>query len=186
MCWFSTRTDVQPLPDFVDVGLAFVDDVKESDESVEFSLSIDEPWSWQVGLQVAGKLGCLPQLVTKATYSLNWETTTASVRGTTVELLLAVMLRVAPNIGERVRALVRDAQQQTARIRSLPPWCAPLVLSGRDAGAASGRSANCSTAGTIAFPRAPRWRSLGCGQVRAVGSVPRCSPASAHVQRDYG
>ena len=118
---FSTRMDDLALPDFVNAGLAFVDDVQESGGSLAFSLSIDEPWSWQVGLQVAIKIGCLPQLVAKVTHSLDWETTTASVRGTTVELLLAVLLRATPDIGKRVTELVRDAQR-SARVRSLPKW----------------------------------------------------------------
>ena len=105
----------------MNVGLAFVDDVQPSGGLVSFSLSIAEPWSWQVGLQVAAKLGCLPDLVAKATHSLRWETTTPSVRGTTIELLLAVLLRAMPDISTRVRMLVEDAQE-TAKIPALPAW----------------------------------------------------------------
>ena len=109
------------LPDFVNVGLAFVDNVVPIGSSVAFDLSIFEPWSWQVGLQVATKIGCLPQLIAKSTQSLNWETTTASVRGTTIELLLAVLLRATPDLSARIRELVRCAQQ-SAKVRALPYW----------------------------------------------------------------
>ena len=105
----------------MNVGLAFVDNVVPIGGSVAFELSIYEPWSWQVGLQVATKMGCLPQLIAKTTQSLNWETTTASVRGTTIELLLAVLLRATPNLSARVRELVRCARQ-SARVRVLPYW----------------------------------------------------------------
>ena len=116
------RDNVPLLPDLVFAGLAFVDKVVDVtlDQAV-LELSVYEPWSWQVGVAVLCQLGQADVLLREHAWRLSWATVSAGVRGTNVELLIAVALRLATDLPKRIKRLVDDAQRLSSPV-ALPNW----------------------------------------------------------------
>ena len=110
------------LPDLVFAGLAFVDNVVDQNlDQVAFTLSVYEPWSWQVGVSVLGQLGQADALLQEHAWRLSWATVSAGVRGSSVELLIAVALRLATDLPDRIERLVGEAQPRSSPV-ALPNW----------------------------------------------------------------
>ena len=93
---------------------------RDGDDAI-FSLSILEPWSLQVGVAVLCQLGQADMLLQSQTEQLSWAATSPGVRGTNVEVLIAVALRLATDLPKRIKRLVDDAQRLSSPV-ALPNW----------------------------------------------------------------
>ena len=109
------------MPDFVNIGVAFISSLCKSGNDAVFELSVLEPWSWQVGVAVLCKFNLADKLLEPIAERLAWQTVSAGVRGTNVELLIAVALRLATDLPKRIKRLVDDAQRLSSPV-ALPNW----------------------------------------------------------------